>query len=116
MFGLLDISALLYLFLPLFGQEAKIGVQNVSLLSLTEIAPYMKNVYFVLIIGLSAWGILTLAMQNFNHTLWNRSKNIVSILLSAGGVLLFIISPQPYAAVFMFVLLIIKVLMIRKVS
>lgn len=118
-FGLLDISALLYLFLPLFGQKSGETVQNVSLLNLTEIAPYMKTAYLLLVVVISVWGILTLSMQNFNRMLWKRSKNIISMLLSASGVLLFIISPQPYAAVVSFVVLMIKILqmtMIRKVS
>ena len=115
-FGLLDISVLLYLFLPLFGQKSGEVVQNVSLLSLTGIAPYMKTMYMTLIIVLSVWGVLTLSMQNCSQVLYKRSKIVVSLLLSAGGVLLFIISPQPYAAAFMFVILLIKILMTRKVS
>ena len=115
-FGLLDISGLLYLFLPLFGQKSGEFVQNVSLLSLTGIAPYMKTMYMTLTIVLPVWGVLTLSMQNCSQVLYKRSKTFVSLLLSAGGVLLFIISPQPYAAAFMFVILLIKILMIRKVS
>ena len=115
-FGLLDISALLYLFLPLFGQKSGNVVQNVSLLSITEIAPYMKTMYLTLIAVITVWGILTLAMQNVNQRFWKSSKTIVSLLLNVGGVLLFIISPQPYAATFMFVVLIIKMAMTRKVS
>ena len=38
-FGLLDCSIAMFFFLPLFGQKADATIQEVSLLSLTEIAP-----------------------------------------------------------------------------
>ncbi len=115
-FGMLDISVLLYLFLPLFGQKSGEVVQNVSLLSLSDISSYLKTAYYILVIGMSVWGIFTLAMQPLNHTTHKRVNNKISLMLSFAGVLLFIISTQPYAAVFMLAFLMIKVLMTRKVS
>ena len=44
-FGLLDISALMFFFLPFFGQKANGIVQEVSLLSLNGIATYLKTSY-----------------------------------------------------------------------
>ncbi len=59
-------------------------------------------------------GIMNLALQNCHQRLWIQSKSVLSLSLSAGGVCLFIISQQPYAAVFVFVFLIIKALMLVK--
>lgn len=100
-FGLLDLSAAAYLFLPLFGQQQAETVQAVSLLTLTETAPYLKIAYLAVVISLILWGILSLALQS--------PKEAVSLGLSALGTLLFIISAQPYAAAFGFLLLGIKV-------
>ena len=43
-FGLLDISALMFFFLPFFGQKTQGAVQGVSLLLLNGIAQYLKIV------------------------------------------------------------------------
>ena len=44
-FGLLDCSMALLLFLPLFGQKADGVFRAVSLLALSDIQPYLKTVY-----------------------------------------------------------------------
>ena len=113
-FGLLDCSAAMFFFLPFFGQKGEGIIHEVSLLSLTEIEPYVRAVYFAVVIGMIASGILTLALQNCHQGLWVQSKSRLSLMLNAAGALLFIISLQPYAAVFLFVFLTIKVLLLTK--
>lgn len=111
-FGLLDISIISLLFLPFFAQMKDSVIQGVSLLSLTEVALYMKTLYFVFVTGTSVFGLLTLALQNFDSPLWVKYKHKVSLILTAAGTFLFILSPHPYAATFVFTFLIIKVLII----
>lgn len=113
-FGLLDLSVASLLFLPFFGQTTDGVIREVSLLSLTETEPYLMTGYFVVVIGTILWGILTLALQNCRQTSWLRLKNGISLVLSMVGVILFIISLQPYAAVFLFVFLMIKAFMLIK--
>ena len=113
-FGLLDLSAAIVFFVPFFGQKADGYVQAVSLLSLTEIAPYLKAAYFVMVIGMVAFGISTLVLQNYRGAFWVRNKSILSLLINTATALLFIISAQPYAAAFIFLFLVIKVVMLIK--
>lgn len=113
-FGLLDCSVAIFLFLPFFGQRVDGFIQAVLLLSLTEIEPYVKIPYLVIIFALIIWGILILAFQNCTSTLWVRNKNKVSLGLSVIGSLFFMISLQPYAAMFTFIFLVIKALMLIK--
>ena len=113
-FGLLDLSAAIVFFVPFFGQKADGYVQAVSLLFLTEVAPYLKAAYFVMTIGMVAFGISTLVLQNYRGAFWLRSKSILSLLINTATALLFIISAQPYAAVFVFAFLVIKVAMMIK--
>lgn len=113
-FGLLDISATLLLFLPLFAQRRDKAIKCISLLSLTSISTYLKMAYFVLVFLIAVWGILTLALQNYNRAFWMSSKNKISLILNIIGVLGFIISLQPYPAVFLFIFLTVKVLMLVK--
>jgi len=113
-FGLLDCSIAIFFFLPFFGQEANGILQAVSLLSLTGTAPYLRTAYAVVIAGMIASGVLTLALRNCRQALWERSRHKLSLLFHAVGTLLFIISQQPYAAALLFVFLTIKVLMLIK--
>ena len=113
-YGLLDCSMALLFLLPFFGQKANGAIQEVSLLALTEIQLYLKTLYLVIVIGMTALGVLTLALRNSNCAFWIQNKSKVSLLVNAIGVFLFIISQQPYAAVFVFAFLIIKALMLIK--
>ena len=113
-FGLLDISVAMFFFLPFFGQNIGGSVQEVSLLALSEIAAYLKIGYFICVIATILVGVLTLALQNWQAPLWLRSKSILSLGLTALGILLFILSRQPYAAAFSFIFFVIKGLLLLK--
>ena len=113
-FGLLDCGMALLLFLPFFGQEADGVIREVSLLALSNIQTYLKTAYIAFVGIMIVLGVMTHALQNCRQRLWIQSKSVLSLSLSAGGVCLFIISQQPYAAVFVFAFLIIKALMLIK--
>jgi len=113
-YGLLDCSMILLFLLPVFGQKANGAIQQVSLLALTEIQLYLKTVYLIIVVGMTALGVLTLALRNCSFELWVRIKSKVSLCLHAAGVFLFIMSRQPYAAAYALVFLIMKVWMLVK--
>lgn len=113
-FGLLDCSIAMFLFLPFFGQRADGVIRGVPLLALTGVEPYVKIPYLVIVFSLTIWGVLNLAFQNCRSALWVQNKDKVSLGLSAVGALLFMISLQPYAAMFTFIFLVIKALMLIK--
>ena len=113
-YGLLDCSAGLFFFLPFFGQEGEGAVNAVSLVQLTEAAAYLKGAYVLAVAGSLILGILTLALQNCRHAFWVRHRQMLSLGWNAAGVLLFIISQQPYAAALLFLFLVIKALMAEK--
>ena len=107
-FGLLDCAIAMFLFLPLFGQREGSVIRHTSLLSLTEVQWFIKAVYLAIVLLTIVWGIATLALQNYHGVIWTKRKGIVSVLLSMFGVLIFMVSFQPYAAFFIFIFLIIK--------
>ena len=113
-FGLLDISVLMFFFLPFFGQKENGIVQEVSLLSLNGIATYLRIAYYAIVISIAVYGILTLTFQNCQKTFWVKNRDKISLILNVFAVLLFIISSQAYAGAFLFVFLIIKALMLIK--
>jgi hypothetical protein len=102
------------LFLPFFAEKADGAIQSVSLITLGGVQPYLKIAYLAALIAMTVMGILTLALQNCQSPAWRKSKTIISLALGAITVLLFVISSQPYAAVFTLALLAIKAFMLIK--
>ena len=113
-YGLLDLCIALLFFLPFFADKTDEIVQSVSIMALEGVQPYLKITYFAVIISMSIMGILILALQNCQAMAWVKSKTIISLILGVIAVLIFTVSSQPYAAVFVFVLLAIKALMLIK--
>ena len=114
MYGLLDLSIAMLLFLPFFAEKMDGIIQSASLIALDGVQAYLKITYFAVVILMIIMGILTLALQNCQWVAWVKSKTMISLMLGAIAVLVFIVSSQPYAAVFAFVLLVIKALMLIK--
>ena len=113
-YALLDLCISMLLFLPFFAEDAGGIIQSVSLIALDGVQTYLKIAYLAVVIAMTVMGILTLTLQNCQATVWVKSKTMASLALGAILVLLFMISSQPYAAVFAFVLLTIKALMLIK--
>ena len=113
-YGLLDLSIAMLLFLPFFAEKSDEIIQSVSLIALDGVQTYLKIAYFAIVILMIIMGILTLALQNCQWMAWVKSKTMISLMLGAILVLVFMISSQPYAAVFAFALLAIKSLMLIK--
>ena len=113
-FGLLDCSGALFLFLPLFGQYTGGTIHGVSLLALTCAETYLKAVFLIIVVGMFLLGLLTLALQTCQFAFWNSYKATASILWNTLGTLLFIVSRQPYAAIILFAFLAIKSIMLAK--
>ena len=113
-YGLLDICIAMLLFLPFFAEKADGIIQSVSLFALDGVQPYLKIAYLAVVMSMIVMGVLLFALQNCQAMAWIKSKTMISMILGAIAVLVFIISSQPYAAVFAFVLLVIKALMLIK--
>ena len=107
-YGLVDLALSLLLFLPFFAETVDGVIRSVSLIAFGGAQIYVKIAYYAVVIGVIAMGILTLTLQNCQASLWLKSKTAASLILGAGAVLLFMITSQPYAAVFAFALLTIK--------
>ena len=113
-FGLLDVGVAILIFLPFFGQKVGGMIQSVSLLTLTDIMPYLKAGYYAVVAGIVIFGVLTLALQNCENSFWIHNKSKISLILNIVAVFLFIISQQPYAATFLLIFLTVKAFMLIK--
>ena len=109
MFGALDALAVIFLFMPLFGQQENGHIRTVTLLSYTEISGFLRGVYLIVLAAISLFGGIELIWQlvtRGNTLKWSR---FCSLLLSALAILLFAVSRQPYITVFMFLLFVVKI-------
>ena len=113
-FGLLDVASSLLLFLPLFAERASEAAEAVSLLALCGGGVALCAAYVTFVAVLTIFGILTLALQGCEWEIWLKTKSEISLLLGGGVLLLFIAGLHPYAAVYAFVLLSVKALMLIK--
>ena len=112
--GLVDISSVMLIILPLFAERAEGEISGVSLIALSTLQPYLKIAFFVVVAAMVVWGIFTLALQSWPKTMWIQCKVWVSLGLSLVAVLLFILGLHPYAAVFALGLMAIKAFIILK--
>lgn len=113
-FGILDCMMAILFFFPLFGQQGEGMIYNVSLLVLTGVPAYVRVPYILIVIITVIFGVAMLALQNLRHQIWLKINLATSISLSILGVLIFIISGQPYVAVFVFCMLIFKGILLIK--
>ena len=113
-YALLDLNIAMLLFLPFFAENTEGVIRSVSLIMLDGVQPYLKAAYFTVVIGMFLAGVLALALQNCEKEFWLKNKTNISLMLGTVSVLLFVISSQPYAAVFAFVLLLVKVFILIK--
>ena len=102
-FALLDLGAALLLFLPLFADRMS-GIRAVSLAGLDTIAAWLRIAYFALVIGMILSGVLAL----IPGVRAKKHLRGVSLGLNALLALLLIAGSQPYAAAYLFLLLLIK--------
>ena len=57
---------------------------------------------------------LALALQNCGHPFWTRCKYMLSCGINGAGLLLFVISRQPYAATLLLIYLTVKAFLLIK--
>jgi len=113
-FGILDCMMALLFFLPFFGQQENGIIRVVPLLSFTETRDYIW-VTFVLIVGLiTVFGIVQLALQNWQNRIWLKSKIVISIALSVFAMMFTIASRHPYPGAFLLCILVLKGILLWK--
>ena len=113
-FGLLDVGAGLLFCLPLFAVRGEGSVVVASLQTAGGLRTYLKLLSIVLVSATVLTGVLTLTMQGCRVLAWLNVKTKLSLSLSALTLLLFVLSLQPYAAVFVFLLAAIKVVLLLR--
>lgn len=115
-FGFLDFLVLLLFILPIFGNRTENYIYSVSLLKLTVVNLYVKIFFYIYVCVITLFGVAQLTFQNSQNSKWNKMKFVISLFLSVFGILIFIVTLQPYSAIYLIMLLCVKIGMLLKVS
>ena len=111
-FGMLDLTTAVFLFLPLLGQQEGDLIRSVSLFEHTGLSPFLRTLYFLTLIVTSSFGLVEMLLDLSN---WEKDLGICkicSIVLYAAAILLFAISRQPYITALLFLLFMVKIILI----
>ncbi len=108
LYGLLDMMGLIFLFVPLFAQVNGDMVQSVSLLKLSLIETSLIRVYIMIICTSVIYGIIEIVLQNYENIFWKKYSPFLSHLITIVATMIFMVTQQPYMALFMFWILILK--------
>ena len=105
--GALDVLLAILLFIPAFGNGAD-STATVALFELSEVSPWLKSTFAVIICMIVLEGACALVVANLDSPLWGKRLLVAGKILSIAAVMVFIVSRQPYAGIICFALLIIK--------
>ena len=105
-FGVLDICALVFLFMPLFKVQLGCIVSSVSLLEYSGTS--LKPLYLFAIVGTAILGVVSLLSQVLKTVVLKRAMVFFSLIAGFVLLLLFIAGSLPYAAAVALLFLAIK--------
>ena len=112
LFALFDCSTAMFLFLPFFGMKSEEAIRAVSLLNLENVSGWLKIVYLLFVALSVLVGITTLVLQYR----WLKKTAAISLGLNALGILILIVTNQPYAGGFLFIFFIIRFILVLKTA
>lgn len=113
-FGVLDCMVAILFVLPVFGQEVNGMIRAVSLFEFMDSLGYLRIFYTVIVTCTVIFGIAEVILQKYQHKLWNQSKIFISLGFNVLGIMIFMISQQPYAGFFLLCMLVIKGILVLK--
>lgn len=109
LFGILDILITGMFFLPLFGQQEQDAVQTVTLLAMRDLSTVMRMVYYSGLFALILLGTIEIVLCILRKDRAQDVSRIISFSIHAIVILFYVLTRQPYATSFLFMLFIVKV-------
>ena len=112
LFGAVDLSAFLLIFLPLYPNPADGYVDSVNLLSFTGISPAIRGVYWALFLALILAGAVKIVLTEVKAEKGQRAVTAFSMGVGILCVFLLALTKEAYAVVVAFLLLIGKTMLL----
>ena len=108
-YGILDMMAVAFILLPLYGNLVDGYIYSVNLLSFTDTTPIYLAIYWSIFIVLIALGIAKLVCIYFEKESWSNIITKCSLVLSLLFICFFAAAKQPYVTTLMFLLFVAKI-------
>lgn len=108
-YGILDMMAVTFILLPLYGNLVDGYIYSVNLLSFTDTTPIYLAIYWIVFIVLIALGIAKLMCVCFEKESWSNIITKCSLVLSTLFICFFAAARQPYVTALMFLLFVAKI-------
>lgn len=102
--AILDISAIAFIVLPIYGVPQGDHVYRVNLLSNTHLPNIDIGIHWAIYLIIIGLGIVKLAFLWFDKESWYMISSKVSILIGAAAICLYAAAREPYATILLFLL------------
>lgn len=116
LFGIVDLMAITLVILPLYPNPIDGYIYSVNLLAYTQITPFIRLVYWTMFVALIVIGGLKVLLNQMKIEKGRKIITDVSIMLSIVTVLFLAMTREPYAITMAFLLLVIKGMLVLKIS
>ncbi len=114
LFGVVDLFSVFLIILPLYPNTVDSFIYSVNLLNFVQISPLNKYIYWVIFIVLILLGLLKLILTKINGEKINKATTVISVATNIFAVSFLALTRVVYAAVVVFLLLIIKFFVLLK--
>jgi len=111
-FGVLDIISIVFLFMPLSGQQDGEYIRSVALIVNTAITNPLRIICLLTFAIICFLGILEIIIYLIGSMHSMQICSLCSVVIHSAAILLFAMSRQPYITAFLFLLFMIKVVLI----
>jgi transcriptional regulator with XRE-family HTH domain len=113
-FGVLDIMALVFIFLPFYGQKQNGVIQLVNLFTFQDTDNFVRAAYFLVLILMAFFGAAELVIRNEENAKILKNAKVLSICIQTIAIMVFILTQQPYVTFLLFVFMMIKIVLLIK--
>ncbi|MCM3317916.1 helix-turn-helix domain-containing protein [Rummeliibacillus stabekisii] len=112
--GILDIIAIAFIVLPLYGKSDGSYIHSVNLLSFTETTWVMLIIYWTIFITMIGLGFATVLFVHFEkESSYNLTKKS-SVVLGVLAICFFAAAKEPYVTTLLFLLFVMKIYVLMK--
>lgn len=113
-YAILDLLAISFIFLPLYGQSDGTYIHAVNLLKYTDTTPIILISYWIIFILIIILGITQLILGHLEKEQWRKLITKSSFIIEVIAICFFSATKEPYVTAFLFLLFVIKILVMIK--
>lgn len=112
--GIIDVLAVVFIVLPIYGEPQGKQVYHVNLLSNTHMTNLDVGIHWAIYLLIIVLGIARLAFIYFDKESSYRIISKVSIATGTAAICLFAAAREPYATILLFLFLVVKIFLLLK--